>query len=310
MKIVVLIVLILIIIFGILAVSKKKNILEDNDQKNLLTVDNYILIRDSPYADKLSKYIIIRKKNELRFKTKDKSYTLFFLKLETAETDKIEKVKLIGLDGKGIRDKEFTEYIANLISKLILLQGKKATIAYAFDIINKKSPTVEINPKEYEIKVFANKTTVTVLLKRRIHFIPIDSNYEYNITVDIPTKKISPFEDWSYNTRGNTFFTPSKQEKEKIEFVKKHAGIPYKGFDFTIAEKQDNYWVSETNKHSFSKYYIDKITGKKYDVMQGSYSARPLIEGHVLNKDPLKEIFDSTSQDEIIEIITLENEEK
>ncbi len=190
-------------------------------------------------------------------------------------------------------------------TKEIMLQGKEAIITYAFDILEKNVSTLKINSKEYEIKVWANKTNVIVKFKRRIHFIPIDSDYKYDISVDLINKKVSPFEDWFYNKKGKTFFIPSEQEKEKIEFVKKHAGMPFSGFGFKIIEKQDNYWISETNKYSFRKFYLDKITGEISAVMEGSYSVGPIIEGHILNEDPLKEIFDSTTQEEILDIISI-----
>lgn len=100
-------------------ISGKKNIQEDKDNSKYLTVENYMLIRDSPHADELSEYKIIREKNELRFTRKGKHYTLFFLKLEAGETS---SVKLIGLDGYGVRDREFLKYTANLIRKINHIQ--------------------------------------------------------------------------------------------------------------------------------------------------------------------------------------------
>ncbi len=116
MKIVIIIILIVLILFGYLVISGNKNIKEDIENSKCLTVENYLLIRDSPYADILSKYAIHREENELRFTRKGKGYTLFFLKLETGEPN---SVKLIGLDGYGIRDKEFLKYTCNLLNKII-----------------------------------------------------------------------------------------------------------------------------------------------------------------------------------------------
>lgn len=115
MKIVVIIFLILIILSGILIIYGRKNAQEDKENKKCLTTENYILIRDTQYADELSNYKIIRVENELRFSTKD-GYTLFFLKLEISE---VNSVKLIGLDGYGIRNKQFLEYTCNLVNKII-----------------------------------------------------------------------------------------------------------------------------------------------------------------------------------------------
>jgi len=114
-KIFLIIVLILTLVFGYLVFSRGKQRKEYKDKINLITVENYVLIRDSPFADELSRYKIVRKKNELRFTTKD-GYTLFFLKLDTVKTN---KVKLIGLDGYGIRDKEFSKYTASLVRRIV-----------------------------------------------------------------------------------------------------------------------------------------------------------------------------------------------
>ncbi len=86
MKIVIIIVLILLILFGYLVVSGKKSIREAKENSKCLTLENYLLIKDSQYADELSSYRIIRKENELRFTRKDRGYTLFFLKLEINRT--------------------------------------------------------------------------------------------------------------------------------------------------------------------------------------------------------------------------------
>jgi len=116
MKTFLIIILIVVLLFGYLVISGDKQNKEYEENIKLLTVENYLLIRDSPYADMLSKYEIHSKENELRFTGKGKSYTLFFLKLDPIEKD---SVKLIGLDGYGIRDKEFIKYTGDLIRKIL-----------------------------------------------------------------------------------------------------------------------------------------------------------------------------------------------
>jgi len=186
-------------------------------------------------------------------------------------------------------------------TKEIMLQGKEAIITHAFDILEKNVATLKINLKDYEIKVWANKTNAFVKFKRRIQYKPLKSDHlEYNISVDIINKKVSPFE----NGGKDTSYIPTKQEKEKIEFVKKNGGLAYKGFVCKIVEEIDKYWISITNKYSFSKFYIDKITGEKSPVMQGSYTVGPIIKGHILNENPLKEIYESTTPAEIHDIIS------
>lgn len=114
MKIVLVIILILVIIFGYLVFSGKKQIKEQEEARKLMTVENYELIRDSPFADKLSKYIIRREEDKIWFSTKD-GYSLFWIEIKEEKPDSI---KLRGLDGYGIRDREFLKYTANLIRKI------------------------------------------------------------------------------------------------------------------------------------------------------------------------------------------------
>ncbi len=114
MKIVIIIILILIIFFGYLVVSGEKQRKAYEENIKLITVENFELIRDSPYTDELSEYIIFRNENELRFSSKD-GWTLFLLLLKKEEPN---GVKLRGLASYGIRDREFLKYTANLIRKI------------------------------------------------------------------------------------------------------------------------------------------------------------------------------------------------
>ena len=116
MKTFLIIVLILVLLFGYLIISGGKQREEYEENIKLLTVENYLLIRNSKYADSLGTYDIHREENKIRFTRKDEGYTLFFLKLEPTKKD---MVKLVGLDGYGIRDREFLRYTANLIREII-----------------------------------------------------------------------------------------------------------------------------------------------------------------------------------------------
>ncbi|MCP4461097.1 MAG: hypothetical protein GY816_24215 [Cytophagales bacterium] len=94
--------------------SGGKQIKEQEQDSKLLTIENYKLIRDSPYVDELSKHTIRREGDKIWFSTKD-GYTLFWLEINEDEPN---GVKLRGLDGYGIRDREFRKYTANLIRKI------------------------------------------------------------------------------------------------------------------------------------------------------------------------------------------------
>ncbi len=115
MKIFIIIALVLLIIFIMLAASGKKGREKGKENAKCLTIENYLLIRDSPYADELCKYTIRREKDELRFKQEGEGYTLFYLTIEKGETP---KVKLVGLDGYGIRDRVFLNYVCRLLKEI------------------------------------------------------------------------------------------------------------------------------------------------------------------------------------------------
>ena len=118
MGIAIIIVLLLILLLRYLVISGRKQRKEYEENIKFLTIENFILIQDSPHSDALSKYRIMRSENKLRFTTKD-GYTLFWLEINT---DEPRGIKLIGLDGYGIRDREFLKYTAKLIRKLTHIQ--------------------------------------------------------------------------------------------------------------------------------------------------------------------------------------------
>jgi len=83
-------------------------------KKNLscLTLENYLLIRESPYADELSEYTIYREEYELKFRGEASFFTLTRFSLETTT------VKLRDLSTHGLREREFLKYVCNLVDKI------------------------------------------------------------------------------------------------------------------------------------------------------------------------------------------------
>jgi len=112
MKTFIIIVLILIAFYVLYALTLK----EKHINLDCLNVENYMLIKESPEADDLCKYELHREENQIRFTRKNIDYTLFLLLLkeENGETH----VKLRGLDGYGIRDREFLKSVCNLVAKI------------------------------------------------------------------------------------------------------------------------------------------------------------------------------------------------
>ena len=152
-----------------------------------------------------------------------------------------------------------------------ILQGKEAMISYAFTIIKEKVPTLDINPKDYEITVWVNKKEALVKFRRRIKYYPKkkQEGIIYDFSVNIITQET---DIWSIDD----FYKPTKQDIKNIEFVKKHAPLPSSDqFEIRISETKDQFQISCTNKVAFGKYFIDKQTGKELPSIQGSYTPMP-----------------------------------
>ncbi len=124
MKLFIILTLIVFVAITLMAISGKKSIKEHKENADCLTQENFFLIKNSKFVDGLSKYTIHRENNQLRFTPKGKRYTLFYLKLEDNETP---NVILVGLDGYGIRDKEFLKYICTLLKEVRRAQEINST---------------------------------------------------------------------------------------------------------------------------------------------------------------------------------------
>jgi len=87
----------------------------EEHKKNLecLTLENYLLIRESPYADELSEYTIYREEYEIKFRGEAAFFTLTTFPPESSI------VKLSDFSTHGLREKEFVKYVCNLVDKII-----------------------------------------------------------------------------------------------------------------------------------------------------------------------------------------------
>lgn len=157
---------------------------------------------------------------------------------------------------------------------------KQELVELALEILKEKQPSVTIDHDEFEGTAWANSKEILVKFRRYIRFIPLNTEpfQYYDITVNLITKQILPFES-GYNF---TFYIPSAEDKKKLNFIKEKADFPKQSdFDITITENEDHYWVSKKSKTSFSKFFINKKTGLKSGLMEGSYSvpaAKPVLE--------------------------------
>ncbi|WP_123803345.1 hypothetical protein [Flavivirga aquatica] len=177
----------------------------------------------------------------------------------------------------------------NKIEKIKAL-GKDSIVKIAYNILEKKYPTLKINLNNFEITTWSNKKEIVVNFKRHITFIPLgrnSSDFNYNFLINMITEDVNTL---NYG-RISSFYIPTEEEVKKIEFVKKAFNLPRLGFDNEISEETDMYVVRISNDDAFGIYHIDKITGKEIlGSIEGSYESPPEIEQDIINEDPLIEI--------------------
>ena len=101
-----------LIAIGIIILCSAFYMARKDKHRSCINKTTYNLIQNTPSIDEYCKYLIIREENQLVFKTK-KNYTVFIIKRTPQETG--IDYQLIGLDGYGMRDKAFHQYICQLI---------------------------------------------------------------------------------------------------------------------------------------------------------------------------------------------------
>ncbi len=111
--IITLIVIALYILFSRVMAGGEKRVENRKNHLKCLTLENYVLIRESPYSDELSEYTIYREEHEVKFRGEA---AFFVLTVYPPETN---TVKLRDLSTHGLREMEFLRYICNLIDKII-----------------------------------------------------------------------------------------------------------------------------------------------------------------------------------------------
>lgn len=164
---------------------------------------------------------------------------------------------------------------------------KKTIIKIANTILKNKYPALKINLSSYEITAWANKNDTLVYYNKTLKFIPLGYKREcfnYNFTVNIITKEI-PYLDISGTSK---FYTPTKKDIEKINFIKKIITLK-PGFDNEVFEDHNKYIISTSNDIYFIIYHIDKVTGKEIpqSFIQGNWEPNPFL---IKDIDPLIKI--------------------
>lgn len=151
-------------------------------------------------------------------------------------------------------------------------QGKASLVGQAFDILKANQPALEINADDYDITVWANSKEVIVKFRRLIRYVRDSGNWYYDITVNLTTQKVSPWDDILFK---DNFFIPTKAEQQVIDHLKEVTLLPYPHMESSISEGDENYYINCTSKTSFRHYFINKATGEESGILEGSYAVLP-----------------------------------
>lgn len=148
---------------------------------------------------------------------------------------------------------------------------KQELIQMALLILKDKQPSLVLNPDDFETTAWKNSTEILIKFRRYIRFIPLNTepNQYYDITINLITKQILPFES-GYNF---SFYIPSEEDKKKLNFIKQKTDFqkdPYS--EITITENMDYYWISNFSKTSLNKFFIKKGNGFKSAIIQNTFS--------------------------------------
>lgn len=97
---------------------------------------------------------------------------------------------------------------------------KKTIIKIANTILKNKYPALKINLNSYKTTAWDNKNDTLVYYNKTLKFISLGYKREcfnYDFTVNIITKEVPYFDIFGTSK----FYTPTKQDIEKLNFIKK-----------------------------------------------------------------------------------------
>ncbi|PXY47009.1 hypothetical protein [Flavobacterium hydrophilum] len=167
--------------------------------------------------------------------------------------------------------------------------SKKTIIDMAVALLNKRQPSLQLNFEDYETKVLGDSKNMLVEFKRIVRYVPFgtdpEKRFSYDITVNLNTTEILPFDDFFKSE----FYIETEKDKKAIEFVKKNFGGFSSGFENTIYEREEDYFIDLKNQYSFGKYVVNKKTGEQKTEIQASYDPMPKPEA-IENPDVFIEI--------------------
>lgn len=140
-----------------------------------------------------------------------------------------------------------------------------------------------IDITQYKIKVLANESDIIVSFRIPVKYIPYNSEYFYDASVDIGNDFISYAnysnpEDYQRNTV--SFYTPTQKHQKNIKFVvnaikesKNENILPIniteRTDDLIIREKPDYYEIEYVSEKYEQTYKINRVSGEIYDLTTG-----------------------------------------
>ena len=152
---------------------------------------------------------------------------------------------------------------------------KQDCILKALTLFKSKYPKLKFNKADYDIRVWKQNHLFKVQFERKVVFLSIgkkNENYDSDFEVFLADEQISPL-DWFGVDR---FYTPTKEEELKTEFVCRCLNLPVDTFKHIIEEQEDKYCIYMDNEVAFARYFIDKQTGEEVmSPIQGSYNTSP-----------------------------------
>nr|WP_294922237.1 hypothetical protein [uncultured Flavobacterium sp.] len=186
-------------------------------------------------------------------------------------------LKLILIFGSSI---SFAQHTKAYNMEHLKSKNKNELVELALEILKEKQPSITIDPDDFEGTAWGNSKEIIVKFRRCIRFIPLyndpEKRFSYDITVNLNTNEISPFDD----TFKSEFYIETDEDKKAIEFIKKNFGIFSSDFENTIYEGEEDYYIDCKNKYSFGKYVVNKKTGRGKPEIQTSYE--PMLKPNVI----------------------------
>lgn len=162
--------------------------------------------------------------------------------------------------------------------------GKDSLIKLALSYMDNS-----IDASQYNIRVLSNDTEVIVSFRIPLKYIPYNSEYFYDASVDIGNDFIS-YANYSnpedYQTNTVAFYTPTREHKQNIKFIvnainksKNENIVPVNlsdlKDDLIIREKPDYYDVEYVSDNFDQTYKINKVSGKIYELTMSNLEPDP-----------------------------------